>query len=89
MTTMPTRVLPPRRSCLAVPGSSDKMLRKAQGLPADEVFLDLEDAVAGAAPPPPAPPPRRAGAAPRRGPAARSSRLSCTATGRGRTGSCA
>ncbi|HEU0214924.1 MAG TPA: CoA ester lyase [Jiangellaceae bacterium] len=36
----------PRRSCLAVPGSSSKMLDKAQGLPADQVFLDLEDAVA-------------------------------------------
>jgi citrate lyase subunit beta/citryl-CoA lyase len=36
----------PRRSCLAVPGSSLKMLAKAPGLPADEVFLDLEDAVA-------------------------------------------
>ncbi|HEY8533937.1 MAG TPA: CoA ester lyase [Micromonospora sp.] len=36
----------PRRSCLAVPGSSVKMLNKAQGLPADQVFLDLEDAVA-------------------------------------------
>src|SRR5690242_12800787 len=36
----------PRRSCLAVPGSSLKMLDKAQGLPADQVFLDLEDAVA-------------------------------------------
>src|SRR6059058_697293 len=35
-----------RRSCLAVPGSSTKMLGKAQGLPADQVFLDLEDAVA-------------------------------------------
>jgi citrate lyase subunit beta/citryl-CoA lyase len=36
----------PRRSVLAVPGSSPKMLAKAQGLPADEVFCDLEDAVA-------------------------------------------
>src|SRR5690242_14766608 len=36
----------PRRSCLAVPGSSVKMLGKAQGLPADQVFLDLDDAVA-------------------------------------------
>jgi citrate lyase subunit beta/citryl-CoA lyase len=36
----------PRRSCLAVPGSSPKMLEKAQALPADQVFLDLEDAVA-------------------------------------------
>jgi citrate lyase subunit beta / citryl-CoA lyase len=35
-----------RRSCLAVPGSSGKMLAKAAGLPADQVFLDLEDAVA-------------------------------------------
>jgi citrate lyase subunit beta / citryl-CoA lyase len=38
--------LRPRRSCLAVPGSSPKMLGKAQGLPADQVFLDLEDSVA-------------------------------------------
>jgi citrate lyase subunit beta / citryl-CoA lyase len=38
--------LRPRRSCLAVPGSSTKMLGKAQGLPADQVFLDLEDSVA-------------------------------------------
>ena len=36
----------PRRSCLAVPGSSEKMLGKAQGLDADMVFLDLEDSVA-------------------------------------------
>jgi len=35
-----------RRSCLAVPGSSEKMMTKAQGLAADQVFLDLEDAVA-------------------------------------------
>ena len=41
-----------RRSCLAVPGSSLKMLDKAQGLPADQVFLDLEDAVAPLAKPP-------------------------------------
>ena len=38
-----------RRSCLAVPGSSERFLGKARGLPADEVFLDLEDAVAAAA----------------------------------------
>ncbi len=38
--------LRPRRSCLAVPGSNVKMLGKAQGLPADQVFLDLEDSVA-------------------------------------------
>src|SRR5438067_1488052 len=36
----------PRRSCLAVPGSSEKMLGKAPGLGADMVFLDLEDSVA-------------------------------------------
>ncbi|NIL74194.1 CoA ester lyase [Rhodococcus sp. B10] len=35
-----------RRSVLAVPGSSAKMIEKAKGLPADEIFLDLEDAVA-------------------------------------------
>ncbi|MDJ0392351.1 CoA ester lyase [Rhodococcus sp. G-MC3] len=36
----------PRRSVLAVPGSSDKMIEKAKGLDADAIFLDLEDAVA-------------------------------------------
>lgn len=36
----------PRRTCLSVPGSSEKMIRKAKTLAADEVFLDLEDAVA-------------------------------------------
>jgi citrate lyase subunit beta/citryl-CoA lyase len=36
----------PRRSCHAVPGSSERFLAKAPGLDADEVFLDLEDAVA-------------------------------------------
>src|ERR1700674_3876916 len=36
----------PRRSCLSVPGSSEKMMAKAPGLPADMVFLDLEDACA-------------------------------------------
>ena len=40
-----------RRSCLAVPGSSPKMIDKARGLPADQVFLDLEDAVAPLAKP--------------------------------------
>lgn len=39
----------PRRTVLAVPGSSVKMIDKARGLPVDEVFLDLEDAVAGPA----------------------------------------
>ena len=33
-----------RRSCLVVPASSEKMLAKAGGLPADQVLLDLEDA---------------------------------------------
>jgi citrate lyase subunit beta / citryl-CoA lyase len=40
-----TRSLP-RRSCLSVPGSSEKMMGKAPTLGADMVFLDLEDAVA-------------------------------------------
>ena len=38
-----------RRSCLAVPGSSAKMLDKARGLGADEIVIDLEDAVTAAA----------------------------------------
>jgi len=38
--------LRPRRSCLAVPGSNPRFLEKAQQLPADQVFLDLEDACA-------------------------------------------
>ncbi|CAB4753918.1 MAG: CoA ester lyase [Actinobacteria bacterium] len=36
----------PRRSCLSIPGSSEKMVGKGPGIPADMVFLDLEDAVA-------------------------------------------
>lgn len=43
---MAERTIRPRRSCLSVPGSSPKMLAKAPGLPADEVFMDLEDSVA-------------------------------------------
>src|SRR4051794_32249267 len=35
-----------RRTCHAVPGSSERFLAKAAGLEADEIFLDLEDAVA-------------------------------------------
>jgi len=35
-----------RRSCLSVPGSNPRFLAKAQSLDADEVLLDLEDAVA-------------------------------------------
>src|SRR3954451_16453955 len=34
-----------RRSCLSVPGSSERMLAKAATLPADEVIIDLEDSV--------------------------------------------
>ena len=36
----------PRRSCLSIPGSSEKFLSKGPTLPADMVFLDLEDSVA-------------------------------------------
>ena len=43
--------LRPRRSCLAVPGSNPRFLEKAKGLPADQVFLDLEDACAPLAKP--------------------------------------
>ncbi|MET9415710.1 CoA ester lyase [Streptomyces klenkii] len=45
-TPAPQKPLRPRRSCLAVPGSNPRFLEKAQGLPADMVFLDLEDACA-------------------------------------------
>ena len=38
-----------RRTTLAVPGSNPRFIDKARGLPADEIFLDLEDAVAPAA----------------------------------------
>jgi citrate lyase subunit beta / citryl-CoA lyase len=51
MTDAVDRPLRSRRSNLAVPGSSRKMLDKARGLPADQVFLDLEDAVAPIAKP--------------------------------------
>ena len=40
-----------RRSNLAVPGSNPKMLDKARGLPADQIFMDIEDAVAPIAKP--------------------------------------
>jgi citrate lyase subunit beta/citryl-CoA lyase len=40
---------PRRRSCLALPGSSERKLAKASGLGADEVVIDLEDAVAAPA----------------------------------------
>jgi citrate lyase subunit beta/citryl-CoA lyase len=36
----------PRRTTLAVPGSSERFLAKARGVAVDEVFIDLEDAVA-------------------------------------------
>ncbi|MEV0844762.1 CoA ester lyase [Streptomyces sp. NPDC049954] len=49
--TSPVNRLRPRRSCLAVPGSNPRFLEKAQGLPADQVFLDLEDACAPLAKP--------------------------------------
>ena len=42
------RAYRPRRSCLAVPGSTRRFIDKARGLPCDEVFLDLEDSVAPA-----------------------------------------
>ena len=45
------RELRPRRSNLAVPGSSEKMLDKARTLPVDQVFMDIEDAVAPLAKP--------------------------------------
>jgi citrate lyase subunit beta/citryl-CoA lyase len=40
-----TRQLP-RRSCLSVPGSSERFLAKGPTVPADMTFLDLEDSVA-------------------------------------------
>jgi len=43
------RAIRPRRTTLAVPGSSQRFLDKAPALAADEVFLDLEDAVAPSA----------------------------------------
>lgn len=46
-----TRQLRSRRSNLAVPGSSPKMLEKAKGLAADQVFMDIEDSVAPIAKP--------------------------------------
>jgi citrate lyase subunit beta/citryl-CoA lyase len=43
---MPMRA---RRSTLAVPASNPRFIEKARGLPVDEFFLDLEDAVAPSA----------------------------------------
>jgi citrate lyase subunit beta/citryl-CoA lyase len=48
---MTTRTLRPRRSNLAVPASSRKMLDKARTLDSDQVLLDLEDACAPAVKP--------------------------------------
>src|ERR1700758_3369020 len=41
-------VIRPRRSCLTVPGDDERKLARAAGIAADEVILDLEDAVAPA-----------------------------------------
>jgi citrate lyase subunit beta / citryl-CoA lyase len=51
MPESPSTSMRPRRSCLAVPGSNPRFLEKAKGLDADQVFLDLEDAVAPLAKP--------------------------------------
>src|SRR6185312_11573583 len=51
VTSEATRPLRPRRSCLAVPGSSQKFIDKARTLNSDQVFLDLEDACAPLAKP--------------------------------------
>lgn len=40
------RSIRPRRSALYMPGSNQRALEKAKGLPADVLILDLEDAVA-------------------------------------------
>lgn len=45
---MTARRYRPRRTTLAVPGSNPRFLVKARELPVDEVFIDLEDAVAPA-----------------------------------------
>ncbi|MFN8121501.1 MAG: CoA ester lyase [Thermoleophilia bacterium] len=42
---MPTRRSRPRRSCHSVPVTRPRMVEKARDLPADLVFLDMEDAV--------------------------------------------
>ncbi|HEY2507150.1 MAG TPA: CoA ester lyase [Streptosporangiaceae bacterium] len=43
---MTARLYRPRRTTLAVPGSNPRFVAKARELAVDEVFLDLEDAVA-------------------------------------------
>jgi citrate lyase subunit beta/citryl-CoA lyase len=42
----PDTAIPPRRSVLYMPGANQRALTKAEGLPADALILDLEDAVA-------------------------------------------
>ena len=44
--SLPDRETRLRRSCLAVPGSDPKMMARAADSEADQIFLDLEDAVA-------------------------------------------
>jgi len=46
---MSMRLAHPRRTILAVPGSSDRFIAKSRSQPVDAIFLDLEDAVAPAA----------------------------------------
>ena len=44
--SMPREPARLRRSCLAVPGSNARMMQRAAERGADQLFLDLEDAVA-------------------------------------------
>ena len=46
--SVPARPERLRRSCLAVPGSNPRMMEKAASTETDQLFLDLEDAVAPA-----------------------------------------
>ncbi len=46
MTALERDVQGPRRTCLTVPATSERMLAKAATLRADEIVIDLEDAVA-------------------------------------------
>lgn len=46
--SVPSRPARLRRSCLAVPGSNPRMMEKAAAVETDQLFLDLEDAVAPA-----------------------------------------
>ena len=40
-----SKITRPLRSVLYIPGSKDRALDKARGLPADAIIFDLEDAV--------------------------------------------